>query len=258
MYLDVQAKQPGFAGEITNFDINDIDEKGLRHMLQVYGVIFIRDQCGLDFETLERVMSIFGPLKDISDRPSSNSTATENKYIRTIEYDGRPVDFPAGWFWHAETSYDENRPATGLLYMTNVPPCGGDTLFADQRMAYSQLSLGMKSYVKNLTCMHEVGYWFKNKPKEGTEQHIVEHHPVTGEPYLNVSEIFTTRINGVPYNEGQYLLSFLKAHATNDLWVHRHTWTEGCIAIWDDRLVQHKAVHNFNRHDRFGYRLTTQ
>lgn len=250
--MQTQELQSGFALEILNYKPNQ-ELKTLRELLLRFGVIFIRD-IELDFCELESLARAFGELQDISGKPSSTSKPTDNKYIRTMEYDGQPVDFPAGWFWHSEMSYSESRPSGGLLYMTKIPQSGGDTLFADQRAAYSKLSPGMKKYIQNLTCVHEVGWWFKNKPEKGTVQNVVETHPETGERYLNVCDVFTTRINGLPFDEAKYLLSFLQNHASNDVWTHRHTWTENCLAIWDDRLVQHKAIHNFNS-ERVGHRI---
>jgi len=250
--MEIRELQLGFAIEVLNYKPRQ-ELNTLRKLLLRYGVIFIRD-IEVNFEELESLAREFGDLQDISGKPSSTSLPTDNKYIRTMEYDGAPVDFPAGWFWHSEMSYSEVRPSGGLLYMTKVPDSGGDTLFADQRKAYSHLSTGIQRYIEKLTCVHEVGWWFKNKPKKGTVQNVVETHPETGEKYLNVCDVFTTRINGLPFDEAQYLLSFLQNHASNDLWTHRHQWTKNSLAIWDDRLVQHKAIHNFNG-ERVGHRI---
>jgi taurine dioxygenase len=254
--MHIRELQPGFGAEIIGYEQDHHPEVNPKELVTRFGVIFIRD-IELDVNGFEEFAKQFGDMQDISGKPSFTSTTTDSKYVRAMEYDGTPVDFPAGWFWHAEASYLDWRPSGGLLYMTKVPSSGGDTLFADQRTAYNQLSDRMKDYIKDLTCFHEVGWWFKNKPEAGTEQNVVEIHPVTGERYLNVSEIFTTRINGLPHDEAKHLLSFLREHATNDMWTHRHTWTKNCVAIWDDRLIQHKAIHNFfgRNEGRVGYRI---
>lgn len=248
--MSVKKLQPNFAVEISKDDLKTIDH---RKFLYEHGVIFIRN-IELTLDELENVAKCFGELQDISGKPSSTSLPTDSKYIRAMKYDGQPVDYPAGWFWHSEMSYSASRPSGGLLYMTEVPEVGGDTLFADQRTAYAQLSFRMKQHINRMGCVHEIGYWFKNKPEGGTHQQISDVHPETGERYLNVSDIFTTRIVGLPHVEGKHILAFLKEHATNDLWTHRHTWTKNCLAIWDDRLVQHKAIHNFDT-QRTGYRI---
>ena len=217
--METRELQSGFAIEVINYKPKR-ELKTLRKLLLRFGVIFIRD-IEVDFEGLESLARVFGDLQDISGKPSSTSLPTDNKYIRTMEYDGSPVDFPAGWFWHSEMSYSEVRPSGGLLYMTKVPESGGDTLFADQRKAYSQLSTGMQKYIENLTCVHEVGWWFKNKPKKGTVQNVVEIHPETGEKYLNVCDVFTTRINGLPFDEAKYLLTFLQNHQLNIIYTFK-------------------------------------
>ena len=261
--MDFELQQETFAAEIKidkygAKNITQAEGEKLKALLHKYGVLFIRNQYDLNPEDLEHIASQFGPLKNIEAKPSVTSASTDNPYIRAQHYDETPVDFPAGWFWHSDTTFLPDRPAVTLLWNHTVPDKGGDTLFADQRMAYSELSKGMRKYIQNLSCMHEIPYWFKNRTGEDqVERAVVGVHPVTGDRYLNVSEIFTTRIIGLPYEEGKHLLAFLQKHATGDHWVHRHKWTSGCIAIWDNSLMQHKVIHNYHPKIRSGFRIET-
>ena len=270
--MDFELQQETFAAEITglNFasgsevrlngakNITQAEGKELKKLLHKYGVLFIRNQHDLKPEDLEHIARQFGDLRNIDAKPSVTSVSTDNPYIRAQHFDETPVEFPAGWFWHSDTTFLHSRPAVTVLWNHTVPKIGGDTLFADQRMAYSELSKGMRKYIQNLSCMHEIPYWFKNGTGEDqVERAVVGVHPETGESYLNVSEIFTTRIVGLPFEEAKYLLTFLQKHAVNDRWVHRHKWTSGCIAIWDNSSMQHKVIHNYWPAIRSGFRLET-
>ena len=56
----------------------------------------------------------------------------------------------AGEGWHAHTTMMKNPPIGTILFALEVPEWGGDTLFANQYMAFENLSLGMKKVLMNL------------------------------------------------------------------------------------------------------------
>ncbi|HEX7249500.1 MAG TPA: TauD/TfdA family dioxygenase, partial [Burkholderiales bacterium] len=59
-----------------------------------------------------------------------------------------------GGVWHSDTTYLERPPMGSMLYAIEVPPCGGDTLFANQYLAYEKLSDGMKKMLGGLRAVH--------------------------------------------------------------------------------------------------------
>ena len=125
--MDFELLQETFAVEVTGLpqcgskDITPAEGKELKKLLHEYGVLFIRNQHDLTHENLEHIASQFGPLKNIESKPSVTSASTDNPYIRAQNYDETPVDFPAGWFWHSDTTFLPNRPAVTLLWYHIVP-----------------------------------------------------------------------------------------------------------------------------------------
>src|SRR5580698_3951244 len=57
--------------------------------------------------------------------------------------------------WHTDVSCEEEPPMGSILYIKTCPPKGGDTLFANMYAAYEALSDRMKTYLEDLTAIHD-------------------------------------------------------------------------------------------------------
>ena len=67
--------------------------------------------------------------------------------VKKLEHE--KVNF--GGIWHSDTTYLENPPMGSMLLSREVPPYGGDTMFANQYLAYEALSSTMKRLLDGLT-----------------------------------------------------------------------------------------------------------
>ena len=108
-----------------------------------------------------------------------------------------------------------------ILYITDVPPDGGgDTAFANMYLAYETLSARMKAHIEGLSAIHDGGHVYtqptydarQDKQLPHAEHPIVRTHPVTGRKALFVDRGFTTRIVGLPADEGAAILEYLLRH----------------------------------------------
>ncbi len=69
-----------------------------------------------------------------------------------IKLEHERVNF--GGLWHSDTTYLERPPMATMLIAREVPPFGGDTLFANMYLAYETLSPGMQRLLDGLVAVN--------------------------------------------------------------------------------------------------------
>ena len=163
-----------------------------------------------------------------------------------------------------------------LLYAHEVPTAGGDTMFANQYLAYETLSDGMKKLLNNVTAVHSdhvlsnpANAADRNERRSTplrenamTEEEITNEHPVvrthveTGRKCLYVNRPFTMRFSGMTEAESQPLLEYLYTHATRPEITCRFRWKKHSVAFWDNRCTQHYALNDYHGHRRTMHRVT--
>lgn len=179
--------------------------------------------------------------------------------VSNIIEGGEPIGLgDAGVFWHSDLSYKE-RPSLGsLLHAQELPAEGGDTVFANQHLAWSTLPAVLKgavigrraehTYLKQYEELRRRNPW---RPPLRAQQigevppvwhPVVRTHPETGRRALFVNEHFTTRIEGLPVEESHHVLQKIFAHAVRPQFQYRHRWQPHDLVFWDNRSVQHLAT----------------
>ena len=115
-----------------------------------------------------------------------------------------------------------------ILHGIEVPPEGGDTLFANMYAAYEALSAEMKKRIRGLRVLHSHDQVLSHdqKLKSASEDYaelppvthpLVRRHLVTGRLSLFLSPHTMERIEGLTEDEGRTLLDELIALATQGL-----------------------------------------
>jgi len=177
-----------------------------------------------------------------------------------------------GGAWHSDTTYLPKPPVGTMLYAREMPPYGGDTMVANQYLAYEALSPGMQRTLEGLTGVYSArmnggrGGRAENKymkmkasvaqaDQVQAEHPVIRTHPETGRKALYVSTRHTTRFKGWSEEESRPLLEFLQAHCTRPEFTARLRWAKGTIAIWDNRCVQHFAINDYQGQRRVMWRL---
>ena len=178
-----------------------------------------------------------------------------------------------GGIWHSDTTYLEQPPMGSMLLSREVPPYGGDTLFASQYAAYDALSDTMKGLLRNLvgissSAKADVSKTREDRIKEGGKQEapkeyraehpVVRTHPETGRKALYVNVAHTAGILGMTDEESAPLLRFLFEHQVKPEFTCRFVWDPNAIAFWDNRCVQHNPVNDYHGFRRVMHRITLQ
>jgi taurine dioxygenase len=176
-----------------------------------------------------------------------------------------------GGIWHSDTTYLPVPPMGSMLLAREVPPFGGDTMFANQYLAYESLSDGLKQTLDGLL---GVSLSFKADvtktredalkqagagatPKQLSAEHpIVRTHPETGRKALYTSVAHTSHIKGWTEKESLPLLQFLWDHQTKAEFTCRFQWRIGSLAFWDNRCAMHNPINDYHGFRRVMHRIT--
>jgi len=261
--IQVEKLTPHAGAEIRGADLSQpLDERTFKEIhaaLIDNGVIFFRDQ-HLTPEQQKAFGRLFGELHI---HPAAPKEVPEHPEILVIHADENSKHV-AGENWHSDVSCDLEPPMGSILYMHELPPVGGDTLFASMYAAYDALSEPMKRMLEPLTAMHEGEHVYRGRygvndagrvfPK--AEHPIVRTHPVSGRKALYVNGGFTTRIVQLKRAESDALLHFLYRHVETPEFHCRFRWQVNSVAFWDNRCMQHHAMWDYYPQRRHGHRVT--
>ena len=176
-----------------------------------------------------------------------------------------------GGVWHTDTAYLEEPPMATMLISRELPPYGGDTLYASTAAAFEALTPTMRRMLEGLSAVNtstkaEVTRTredrIKDAPTELSRRELVAEHPVvrihpeTGRKALFVNFGHTSRFAGMTEEESAPLLDFLFAHMVKPEYTCRLSWNVGDIAFWDNRQVLHNPVNDYHGHKRLLHRVT--
>jgi taurine dioxygenase len=209
---------------------------------------------------------------------------TLNIHPRYLPLEGHPEIFPirkdpehkenVGGVWHSDLTHLPAPPLGSILYALEVPPFGGDTMFANQYRAYEALSDGMKMMLDGMIAVHDNRIQSNkvaaernsarasklrqdNQEDEPECEHpVVITHPESGRKALFVNIIRTHRFAGMTEDESRPLIKFLCDHAVRPEFTRRFRWEKGSIAFWDNRCVMHYALNDYPGYRRYMNRVT--
>ena len=262
--LDIRQVTPHCGAEVHGLDLSrpldDATVSALNKALAEHCVLFFRDQT-LTPEQQKAVGQYFGELHL---HPAWPRMLAGHPEIMVIYTDANSKRI-AGEDWHSDVSCDPEPPLGSILYMLEVPPVGGDTLFASMYAAYETLSTPIKRMLEGMTALHDGEATYRGRydgaKEEGktyprAEHPVVRTHPVSGRPALFVNRIFTTRIVQLAEHESDALLEMLFKHLEAPEFQCRFRWRTGSMAFWDNRCAQHHALWDYYPQTRRGLRVT--
>lgn len=262
--LEIRKVTPHCGAEVAGIDLSRQPDEGTRAALEralaEHCVLFFRDQ-SMTPDQHKAFGRAFGELHLHPAWPRLVPGHPEIMEIYTDENSKRI----AGEDWHSDVSCDPEPPLGSILHMHEVPPVGGDTLFASMYAAFDALSERMQRFLEGLSAVHDgnsvyvgryEGISDAGKSYPRTEHPVVRTHPVSGRKALFVNRIFTTRIVQLAERESRALLDMLFAHVEQPEFQCRFKWRPGSVAFWDNRCAQHHALWDYYPHRRRGLRVT--
>jgi taurine dioxygenase len=177
-----------------------------------------------------------------------------------------------GGIWHSDTAYLDEPPMGTMLLAREVPPAGGDTMFANQYAAYESLSPAMQEMLDPLQAVNSSALADVSKTREDRIRDaggnvvvpqvyeslhpVVRTHPETGRKALYVNVAHTARFDGMTEEESRPLLQFLFHHQVKPEFTCRFQWRVGSMAMWDNRCVQHNPINDYHGWKRVMHRIT--
>ena len=271
--IEVRPVAGALGAEVCGVDLGDAlsDEQvdTLRRAFLDHQVIFFRGQ-KLDPDSHKEVGRRFGELNIHGYYESLPGHPEILPVLKEPEATGN-----IGGVWHSDVTYLPAPALGSILYALEVPPAGGDTMFASQYLAWETLSDGMKDMLDGLRAIHSSDI-FTNKARRDavnatrttklnevdetveSSHPVVRTHPETGRKCLFVNGAFTRRIDGWTAEESRPLLDFLYRQAARPEFTCRFRWEEGAIAFWDNRCTQHYALNDYQGHRRSMHRVTLE
>jgi len=186
-----------------------------------------------------------------------------------VKLENERVNF--GGVWHSDTSYLARPPMASMLYAVETPPRGGDTLFANQYLAYETLSEGLQQTLAGLVGVNSSAKADVSKTREDRlrdagaelkvligEHPVVRTHPETGRKALYLNFGHTARFRDWTEQESAPLLDYLFMHQVKPEFTCRFQWEPGSLAFWDNRCAQHYPVNDYHGFRRVMHRVTLE
>ena len=266
--LEVKRIAGALGAEIGGVDLRELGDEEVREIRAAWLehlVVFFRDQPLTPAQFMAFAQRIGRPIE----YPFVKGIAGFPEIIEVKKLEHERVNF--GGVWHSDTAYLEEPPMASMLLAREVPPQGGDTLFANMYMAYETLSEGMKRLLGGLRAVNSSSKADASRTREDriaergradaralyeAAHPVVRVHPETGRKALYVNVAHTVRFDGMTEEESAPILTFLYRHQVRPEFTCRFRWQPGSLAFWDNRCAQHNAVNDYAGHRRVMHRIT--
>lgn len=266
-HIEVRPMAGALGAEIGGVDLRDLDDATvaeIRRAWLAHLVVVFRDQ-ELDAEDFLAFARAMGEPIEYPFVPGLDGYP---EIIAVAKLEHETVNF--GGIWHSDTTYLDVPPMATMLVAREIPPVGGDTLYANMYLAYETLSDGMKELLDGLRAVNSSALADVSATREdrrrdaGTEDDrayeslhpVVRTHPETGRKALYVNVAHTVRFETMTEAESKPILQYLFQHQVRPEHTMRLQWQVGTLALWDNRCAQHNPVNDYHGYRRVMHRIT--
>lgn len=259
--IGVELRDVRYDRLFTPAELEEVRAAWLRH-----GVMVFRGHRDATPDDLMAFSSQFGELEDHDQVQFTLPGFPKVAVVSNVKREGRYIGAPkAGRSWHSDSQYLRRPPSGSFLYAQQVPPEGGDTLFANTIAAFEALDDASRrlsrllavsySRVRAYPLAHPERPPLTEEEKSklpDVEHPLVRTHPESGCKALYVGGVqHGGRVMGMDQDESDALLAELRAFATQPRFVYAHQWEAGDAILWDNRSTLHCATpFDEERYDR--------
>lgn len=265
--LAIERFRPALGATVHGIDLgqplSDNVRDQLRQAVVEHGVLFFHGQ-KLNAGQLTQFSKIFGePLRHNPYLPS----AAEHQGVESIEVsETKNVRNDA---WHADVTWVDPAPRFTVLHAQVLPPAGGDTVWTNTVAAYESLAPELAAYLETLSAVNAFdanGFAITDVNSDRAAEIRVNHppievpviktHPENGKKYIFITEQHTRYLKGLTRSTSESLLRLLFGVLEQPEFQIRFEWQPHSLAVWDNRLVQHRAIRDYGTTRRVLHRIT--
>jgi taurine dioxygenase len=265
--IEVEPLAGSIGAVIAGVDLCDLDDETVAEIRRAWLehlVVFFRYQ-ELD---ADRYVAFARRIGQPVEYPFVKGLDSHPEIIAVDKLPHETVNF--GGIWHSDTVYLEQPPMATMLLAREVPPFGGDTLFANMYAAYESLSPGLRRALDGLRAVNSSALADVSKTREDRirdagyedeQQYLAVHpvvrtHPETGRRALYVNPAHTASFEEMTEAESRPLLDHLFRHSTRPEFTCRFQWEVGSLALWDNRCAMHNPINDYHGYTRRMHRIT--
>jgi alpha-ketoglutarate-dependent taurine dioxygenase len=284
-HIEARPLAAAMGAEICGVDVETITDAQfaeIRAALFRHKMIFFRGQ-RLSHRGQHAFSLRFGPFAEDAYTNGAPGFPEVQPLVREADAPRGGLVFGSGW--HTDSPFLSEPPAISMLYGVDIPPYGGDTMWANAALAYATLSDTMQTMLAPLKVRMSMGRVLAAaqahnaadgspigrlaatralnelpadvaRKVRGAAHPLVRTHPETGERSLYCDETYASGIEGLTPAEAEPLLAFLVAHITQPAFTCRLRWAPGTLALWDNRSCVHQAFDDYDGFRRELYRTT--
>lgn len=271
-HIEVRPLASSMGAEIVDTRLPDLPDAGfeeLKDALWRHKMLFLRGQ-DLSHAEHDAFAARFGDFAQDAYTHGVPGHTHVQPIIKEADHRSKAM-FGSGW--HTDSPFLAQPPSVTILRAVEIPPYGGDTVWANTGLAFRMLSPAMQDMLRPLKVRMSARNNAYTQEKaggelsfasddsrsaafEGTAHPLVRRHPETGEETLYVDEVYAVGIDGMTEEESRPILDFLTRHITQHGFTCRLRWEPGMVAMWDNRGCLHLAANDYDGFRREMYRTT--
>jgi taurine dioxygenase len=273
-HFEVRPLSAAMGAEVAGVRLPDLSDEAFEQFKQAlyrHKMLYLRDQ-HLSHAEHEAFAARLGPFAVDAYTQGVPGHREVHPIIKEADTKAKSL-FGGGW--HTDSPFLAQPPAITTLRAVEIPPFGGDTVWANCALAFRHLSQTYQDMLRGLRVWMSASNNVRTQEKlmgraidfadkeqfeqgqRGSYHPLVRTHPETGEESLYICDTYACGIEGMTTFEARPIIEFLVQHTTQHAFCCRLRWEEGMVALWDNRATMHLGPNDYDGYRREMYRTTT-